>query len=67
MALVRPTAAFVSHVEGFPVTFGPSDILEDDSPHVKAHPGYFEPVRPTYPVTVQLDGAEMAKNVRRPR
>lgn len=51
MALVRPTSAFVSMVEGYPITLGPADILEDSNPHVTANPTCFEPVRATFPGT----------------
>ena len=45
--LVRPIAPFVSTATGMDIVLGPSDILEDTHPCVRAHPELFERLRPT--------------------
>jgi hypothetical protein len=63
MALVRPRSPFVSTALGYDVVLSRADILEDDHPHVTAHPDCFEPVRAT--ITSPVEQATAAPGERR--
>lgn len=51
--LMRPTSAFVSEILGYPVVLGPTDILEDTDPHVRAYPTCFVEVTANRAGTVE--------------
>ena len=69
MALVRPIQSFVSTLDDLPqgVVLGPSDVLRDDNPHVKARPDMFVEVRETFQGRTGVEQATATPGQKRTR